>query len=277
MLPSRRRCSVVVVKVENVFKNYLSQSKDRRIQALNGLSFELVKGEILGIVGESGCGKSTLARLISGLESPDSGSVSIQGELLQTIPLLNFRDQRRAVQLVFQDPYSSLNPRQTVYQALGEVLTVYEPTLSSAQTNNRIHELLLQVGISEDLANRYPHQFSGGQRQRICIARSLAARPEILILDEPVSALDVSVRAEIINLLLDLKVKMNLTYIFVSHDLEIVKHISDKILVMNDGEIVESGSWSEIMNTPKAEYTKSLIAAIPKINRFLNSKQRGDS
>lgn len=265
---------MVVVSVKDIFKNYVSQSKDRKIQALNGVSFELHKGEILGVVGESGCGKSTLSRVIAGLEKPDAGSISIQGNPLAVIPLFNFSDQRRVVQLVFQDPYSSLNPRQTIYQAIHEVLAIYEPILSSTEVTDRIHELLLQVGISKDLANRYPHQFSGGQRQRICIARSLAAKPEILILDEPVSALDVSVRAEIINLLLDLKVRMNLTYIFVSHDLEIVKHVSDKIIVMYKGEIVEAGTWSEIMDAPKAEYTKTLIAAIPTVNKFLtrNSK-----
>ena len=259
---------MVAVRVENLFKSYVSQSKDRQIQALSGVSFDLQKGEILGVVGESGCGKSTLTRMIAGLEKPDSGTVSIQGKPLEVIARYDAKDRTRVVQLVFQDPYSSLNPRQTVFQAIHEVVRIYEPNLSKVEAASRVNQLLSQVGISNDLASRYPHQFSGGQRQRICIARSLAANPEILILDEPVSALDVSVRAEIINLLLDLKEKMNLTYIFVSHDLEIVKHVSDKIVVMFKGQIVESGTWTEIMDTPKNEYTKTLIAAIPSINKF---------
>jgi len=259
---------VIAIRVENVFKSYESQSKDRKVQALGGVSFELQGGEILGVVGESGCGKSTLTRIVAGLEKPDSGAVFIQDLPLEPIPLFNSKDRIRVVQLVFQDPYSSLNPRQTVFQTIHEVVKIYEPTLTSDEQAARVKQLLSQVGISDDLGSRYPHQFSGGQRQRICIARSLAANPEILILDEPVSALDVSVRAEIINLLLDLKEKLNLTYIFVSHDLEIVKHVSDKIVVMFKGEIVESGTWTEIMDTPKNDYTKSLIAAIPVMNQF---------
>lgn len=259
---------MIAIRVENVFKSYESQSKDRKVQALGGVSFELQGGEILGVVGESGCGKSTLTRIVAGLEKPDSGAVFIQDLPLEPIPLFNSKDRIRVVQLVFQDPYSSLNPRQTVFQTIHEVVKIYEPTLTSDEQAARVKQLLSQVGISDDLGSRYPHQFSGGQRQRICIARSLAANPEILILDEPVSALDVSVRAEIINLLLDLKEKLNLTYIFVSHDLEIVKHVSDKIVVMFKGEIVESGTWTEIMDTPKNDYTKSLIAAIPVMNQF---------
>ena len=259
---------MIAIRVENVFKSYESQSKDRKVQALGGVSFELQGGEILGVVGESGCGKSTLTRIVAGLEKPDSGAVFIQGLPLEPIPLFNLKDRIRVVQLVFQDPYSSLNPRQTVFQTIQEVVNIYEPILTRDEQVVRVNQLLSQVGISGDLGSRYPHQFSGGQRQRICIARSLAANPEILILDEPVSALDVSVRAEIINLLLDLKEKLNLTYIFVSHDLEIVKHVSDKIVVMFKGEIVESGTWTEIMDTPKNDYTKSLIAAIPVMNQF---------
>ena len=259
---------MIAIRVENVFKSYVSQSKDRRVQALGGVSFELQSGEILGVVGESGCGKSTLTRIVAGLERPDSGAVFIQDSPLQPIPLFNSKDRIRVVQLVFQDPYSSLNPRQTVFQTIHEVVKIYEPILTRDEQVASVNQLLSQVGISSDLGSRYPHQFSGGQRQRICIARSLAANPEILILDEPVSALDVSVRAEIINLLLDLKEKLNLTYIFVSHDLEIVKHVSDKIVVMLKGEIVESGTWTEIMDTPKNDYTKSLIAAIPVMNQF---------
>lgn len=255
------------LEVVDVSKKYVSKSKDRTIQALSNISFSVPEGKILGIVGESGCGKSTLSRIIAGLEAPDTGNVKVSGADHPVISKFVLKSVPRSVQLVFQDPYSSLNPRQPIYRSIEEVISIYQPSLSQSERDDRVIDLLGRVGISRDMSNRYPHQFSGGQRQRICIARSLAANPEILLLDEPVSALDVSVRADIINLLLELKEQFNLTYIFVSHDLEIVKHVSDEIMVMNAGEIVEIGSWKDVMENPKAEYTKTLIAAMPALSR----------
>ena len=263
------------LEVRNVTKIYQSNSKERTVQALNGVSFSVEEGAILGIVGESGCGKSTLSRIIAGLEEPTSGEVLISGEQRAGIPRFIRKSSKRPIQLVFQDPYSSLNPRQTIFNAIEEVIRIYEPTLDGSALEARVFELLGSVGIGKDLSHRYPHQFSGGQRQRICIARSLAAKPEILVLDEPVSALDVSVSADIINLLLDLQREFNLTYIFVSHDLGIVKHVSDSIIVMLAGEIVEYGSWTEVMDTPKHEYTQRLIAAIPNLDK-LKIKESGE-
>jgi ABC-type glutathione transport system ATPase component len=250
--------------VNNVSKVYISSDKAHRTQALSDINFVVDDGSILGIVGESGCGKSTLSRIIAGLEAPETGTVEVGGSHLQVISRINRKNQQRDIQLVFQDPYSSLNPRQTIFDSISEVVDLYEPQMDAAAKRTRTLELLAKVGIGEDLSHRYPHQFSGGQRQRICIARSLAAKPKLLILDEPVSALDVSVRADIINLLLDLKREFNLTYIFVSHDLEIVKHFSDFIMVMNKGKVVEYGDWKSVMENPKDEYTQTLIAAMPK-------------
>lgn len=264
------------LSVEGISKTYTSKSKDRSIHALTNVSLGVAEGEILGIVGESGCGKSTLSRIIAGLELPNSGTVKISGVEQEPISNLEFRNRLRPIQLVFQDPYSSLNPRQTIYSAIAEVVAIYDSQLSAQDQRSRTLELLRQVGIGEDLSHRFPHQFSGGQRQRICIARSLAAKPEILLLDEPVSALDVSVRADIINLLLELKSKFQLTYIFVSHDLEIVKHVSDHIVVMYQGKVVEYGTWSEVMNNPKDPYTKALISAIPKLSNFVKKSEESE-
>ena len=255
------------LEVTNVSKRYVSKSKDRTIQALSDITFAVEEGKILGIVGESGCGKSTLSRIIAGLESPDTGTVQVTVKPHPVISKYVLKNRQRTVQLVFQDPYSSLNPRQPIYKAIDEVVAIYQPALTGSERDERVSDLLGRVGISRDMSNRYAHQFSGGQRQRICIARSLAANPEILLLDEPVSALDVSVRADIINLLLELKSQFNLTYIFVSHDLEIVKHVSDDIMVMNAGKIVEKGSWKEVMENPQDQYTKTLIEAMPKLSR----------
>ena len=255
------------LEVKDISKIYISSDKQHETHALRNISFSVAEGSTLGIVGESGCGKSTLSRIIAGLESTNSGTVLIDGKELQVLSKLNRRNIKREIQLVFQDPYSSLNPRQTIIDSILEVVQIYESDLSAEKQKERALSLLNKVGIDEDLSKRYPHQFSGGQRQRICIARSLAANPKLLILDEPVSALDVSVRADIINLLLDLKREFNLTYLFVSHDLEIVKHFSDFIIVMNKGEIVEYGDWKSVMENPQAEYTQTLIAAMSKVRK----------
>lgn len=251
--------SLEILEVE---KSYAVRGSKSSIHALNGVSVELPHGQTLGIVGESGCGKSTLARIIVGLENPTTGHIAWNGA-----PIINKTDNQiknhhSKIQLVFQDPYSSLNPRQRIGQCISEVIEIHKLRKNS-EIQARVDELLLVVGIAPDLQHRYPHQLSGGQRQRVSIARALASEPDLLVLDEPVSALDVSVRADVMNLLFDLRLKFNLTYVFISHDLSMVRHISDLIAVMYLGKIVEFGVWSEVLESPKHPYTKALIAAMP--------------
>lgn len=248
--------------IENVEKQYKIRATGTQINALNGVTITLEEGATLGIVGESGCGKSTLARVISGLEKPSAGSITWEGETIADKAKNHFRPQRSRVQLVFQDPYSSLNPRQQIGSAIAEVIAVHK-LLPKNEINTRVEELLSIVGLSSDLQYRYPHQLSGGQRQRVSIARALASEPDLLILDEPVSALDVSVRAEVMNLLIDLREKFNLTYIFISHDLAMIRYISDVIAVMYLGKVVEFGDWETIIENPLHPYTRALIAAMP--------------
>lgn len=248
--------------IENVEKRYIILATGTQINALNGVSITLAKGETLGIVGESGCGKSTLARVISGLEKATVGNVTWGGRKISDKARNHWRPRRSKVQLVFQDPYSSLNPRQQIGVSIAEVLTVHK-LVGKSQIGARVEELLSIVGLSSDLQHRYPHQLSGGQRQRVSIARALASEPEFLILDEPVSALDVSVRAEVMNLLIDLRAKYGLTYIFISHDLAMVRYISDVIAVMYLGKIVEFGNWEQITEKPLHSYTRALITAMP--------------
>ena len=250
------------LKIENVGKQYKVRASKASINALNGVSVELQVGQTLGIVGESGCGKSTLARLIVGLEKPTSGQITWATEPIGNKDSSKLRSHHSNIQLVFQDPYSSLNPRQKIGQCISEVIKTHK-LRSGSDIQKRVDELLLEVGISPDLQHRYPHQLSGGQRQRVSIARALASEPYLLILDEPVSALDVSVRADVMNLLFDLREKFGLTYIFISHDLSMVRHISDFIAVMYLGKVVEYGSWSDVLDNPKHPYTKALIDAMP--------------
>ena len=248
--------------IENVEKQYKIRATGTQINALNGVTVTLKRGATLGIVGESGCGKSTLARVISGLEKPSVGTIMWEGEEIADKAKNHFRPQRSRVQLVFQDPYSSLNPRQQIGSAIEEVIAVHK-LIPKHGINARVEELLTIVGLSSDLQHRYPHQLSGGQRQRVSIARALASEPDLLILDEPVSALDVSVRAEVMNLLIDLREKFKLTYIFISHDLGMIRYISDVIAVMYLGKVVEFGDWETIIEHPLHPYTRALIAAMP--------------
>lgn len=250
------------LKIDNVGKQYEVRSSKASINALNGVSINLEVGQTLGIVGESGCGKSTLARLIVGLEKPTIGGISWSQKPIANKVASKWRSHHSNIQLVFQDPYSSLNPRQKIGQCISEVIKTHK-LRSGPEIQKRVDELLLEVGISPDLQHRYPHQLSGGQRQRASIARALASEPDLLILDEPVSALDVSVRADVMNLLFDLREKFGLTYIFISHDLSMVRHISDVIAVMYLGKIVEYGLWSDVLDNPKHPYTKALIDAMP--------------
>ena len=248
--------------IENVVKRYRVRAKKSTVNALNGISLRVEPGKTLGIVGESGCGKSTLARLIVGLEPPTEGTLTWSGGAISRGVTNSIKNRRSKIQLVFQDPYSSLNPRQTIGSCIAEVIKTHKLS-ADKEIAERVIELLSVVGIAADMRDRFPHQLPGGQRQRVAIARALAAEPDLLVLDEPVSALDVSVRADVMNLLVDLRREFNLTYIFISHDLSMVRHISDEIAVMYLGRIVEYGSWNEVLNTPRHPYTKALIESIP--------------
>src|SRR5262249_21298513 len=231
----------------------------KTLKAVDGVSLEVAPGECLGLVGESGCGKSTLALAIMGLVPPTHGRITLGGHELAE------RDRMataRTVQMVFQDPYASLNPRQTVRRTLADPLRLHG-VRNKSEVNHRVMDMLAKVGLRPDHADRYPHEFSGGQRQRIGIARALILRPKLVICDEPVSALDVSIRAQIINLLLELKDELGLAYIMISHDLGVVEHVSDRVAVMYLGRIVEQGGWQEIFENPRHPYTRALIAAIP--------------
>ncbi len=234
------------------------------VHALNGVSFELFRGETLGIVGESGCGKSTLARVLVRLLACDSGRVDFEGQDIARLYGAARRAFNRRVQMIFQDPYSSLNPRMTVRQVLSEALTVHDMR-PKAEIPARIAELLDLVRLPADAADRYPHEFSGGQRQRIGIARALAVEPEVLVADELVSALDVSVQAQVVNLLLQLQEKLRLTVVFVAHDLRLVRHISHRVAVMYLGQILEIGPTEALFSAPRQPYTRALLDAAPDL------------
>jgi oligopeptide transport system ATP-binding protein len=247
--------------VEQLTKYYRTQHG--AVRAVDDVSFTLEKGETLGVVGESGCGKSTIARMLVRLVEPTSGRISLDGVDVVKARGDTSRMLRRQVQMVFQDPYSSLDPRLTVRRTLDEVLSVHRIGTDAAQRRTRVDELLEMVGLRSSVAQRYPHQLSGGQRQRVGIARALAVQPSVLVLDEPVSALDVSVRAEVMNLLTRLRAELGLSYVFISHDLGMVRHISDRIAVMYLGRVMEVGGWREVSDAPLHPHTHSLRNAVP--------------
>lgn len=236
------------------------------VKAVDDVSFDVYEGETLSIVGESGCGKSTTGRAILRLEDPTSGEILFNNKNLLELNKRQMREARKDIQVIFQDPFASLNPRQTVGRIIEEAMEILTD-LSKQERLKRVGELLEQVGLRPEYANRYPHEFSGGQRQRIGIARALATNPKVIICDEAVSALDVSVQAQVLNLLKKLQKEYNLTYLFISHDLGVVRYISDRIMVMYLGKIVEIGKKEEIFNNPQHPYTKALLSAIPEPDR----------
>lgn len=270
---------VNLFKISDLYLEYIStkqvSGQQEKIHALNGISLSIREGEILAIAGESGCGKSTLAKVLMKLEKPNSGEIFFKNKNILDFDKFQLQNFRHKVQMIFQNPYASLNPKMKIYEILEEPLVI-----NTKKTKEERHSIILekitQVGLDESCLDKYPHEFSGGQRQRIAIARALVLNPICLIADEPVSALDVSIQAQIINLLKDLKDKYNLTIIFISHDLRVIKYLADRVAVMYLGEIVELADAKSLFNTPKHPYTQALINAIPSIegkttesNKFL--------
>ncbi|MDR1603798.1 MAG: ATP-binding cassette domain-containing protein [Gracilibacteraceae bacterium] len=252
----------MLLEVNDLVKHFPPPGRDRRVQAVNGVSFAVSAGQTFGLVGESGCGKSTLARLIVRLYRETAGTVFFEGLNITALRRRSLKDFRRQAQMVFQDPYASLNPRMTVRSTLLDPLRVYRVG-TARQQEGRVEELLGLVGLDRRYAARYPHEFSGGQRQRIAIARALALSPRLIVLDEPVSALDVSVQAQILNLLAELQQKFGLTYLFISHDLSVVEYMCDHIGVMYLGCIVEKGEREDIFQRCRHPYTRALLSAVP--------------
>ncbi|GAA0740643.1 ATP-binding cassette domain-containing protein [Dactylosporangium roseum] len=257
---------VPLLEVRDLVKHFTARPGRGRVTvaAVDGVAFALRHGETLGLVGESGSGKSTIGRLVTRLLRPDRGEILLAGRDVATLSVRAMRPYRRDVQLVFQDPYSSLNPRHTVGDILGMALRVHD-TVPKAQVASRIRELLGQVGLEPAHAGRYPHEFSGGQRQRIGIARALAVQPRLIVADEPVSALDVSIQAQVMNLLEDLRADLGLAFLFISHDLAVVRHFCDRVAVLYRGRIVEIGGRDQIYADPRHPYTQTLLAAVPDI------------
>ncbi len=256
-----------------ITQGIIIQRRVGAVKAVDGVSFDVIRGETLGLVGESGCGKSTTGRAILQLYRPTAGEVTFEGEDLVNLKGERLRRMRRRMQMIFQDPYASLNPRMTVGDIIGEPLIVHNIS-KGKERRERVQELLKVVGLNPYFVNRYPHEFSGGQRQRIGVARALAVQPDFIICDEPISALDVSIQAQIINLLEELQGEFNLTYLFIAHDLAVVRHISDRVAVMYLGKIVELTDRVELYENPLHPYTQALLSAIPIPDPMVEEKRR---
>lgn len=250
-----------IVEVKNLKKYF--QTKRGSLRAVDDVSFEIKMGETLGLVGESGCGKSTIGRLLIRLLEASDGEIIYKGENLRELSFDAMRRMRREMQIVFQDPYASLDARKSIFQSIGEPLRVQKICKTQKEYENRVNELMSLVGLTRRLANSYPHELDGGRRQRVGIARALALNPSFIVLDEPVSALDVSIQAQILNLIQDLQEELSLTYLFISHDLGVVKHISNNIAVMYLGKLVEKGNYKSVFKNPLHPYTQALLSAVP--------------
>jgi oligopeptide transport system ATP-binding protein len=269
----------ILVRVDNLKKHFpitrgiIVQRQVGAIKAVDGISFDIVRGETLGLVGESGCGKSTTGRTVLQLYRPTDGEVFFEGESLVEMKGERLRRQRRKMQMIFQDPYASLNPRMTVGSIIGEPLEVHNVAFGK-EREERVQELLRLVGLNPYFVNRYPHEFSGGQRQRIGVARALALNPLFIVCDEPISALDVSIQAQVVNLLEDLQDQLGLTYLFIAHDLSMVRHISDRVAVMYLGKIVELTDRDTLYKSPLHPYTEALLSAVPIPDPTVEEKRR---
>lgn len=258
--------SEVLIDVKNLKKYFPTGDSKKTVKAVDDISFQIFKGETLGVVGESGCGKSTTGRLVLRLLEPTEGTITFKGQDLSRVKKKDLRSMRKQMQIIFQDPYASLDPRKTVFQILAEPYLIHHPDMSRDEIYENVTKLVDRVGLRPEHIYRYPHEFSGGQRQRVGIARAIALNPEFVVCDEPVSALDVSIQAQVINLMQDIKKEFQLTYLFVSHDLRIIKHFCDRVMVMYLGNIVELGTKEAIYEKRRHPYTKALLSAIPTVH-----------